>query len=65
MYTDNSKYLHFDMKTSSNDTEKAIMEMAHKTGMIRAREIRNAGMHPEYLRKLCKSGQLIRSGRGL
>jgi len=39
--------------------------MAIKTGVVRAREIREAGLHPEYLRKLCKSGQLIRTGRGL
>ena len=39
--------------------------MARKTGVVRAREIREAGLHPEYLRKLCKSGHLIRTGRGL
>ncbi len=39
--------------------------MARKTGVVRARETRKAGLHPEYLRKLCKSGQLIRTGRGL
>jgi predicted transcriptional regulator of viral defense system len=39
--------------------------MARKTGVVRAREIRKAGLHPEYLRKLCTSGHLIRTGRGL
>ena len=53
------------MKTPSNNTENAIMKMARKTGVVSAREIREAGLHPEYLRKLCKSGQLIRTGRGL
>ena len=53
------------MITASNDTEKAIMKMARKTGVVRAREIRKAGLHPEYLRRLCQSGQLIRTGRGL
>ena len=53
------------MKANSNTTENTILEMARKTGVIRAREIREAGLHPEYLRKLCKSGHLIRTGRGL
>ena len=53
------------MKANSNTTENAILEMARKTGVIRACEIREAGLHPEYLRKLCKSGHLIRTSRGL
>jgi predicted transcriptional regulator of viral defense system len=53
------------MKTASNKPENAIMKMVRKTGVVRAREIRKAGLHPEYLRKLCKSGHLIRTGRGL
>ena len=53
------------MKTASNNSENAILKMVRKTGVVRAREIRKAGLHPEYLRKLCKSGQLIRTGRGL
>ena len=53
------------MKTNSNTTENAILEMARKNGVVRAREVREAGLHPEYLRKLCKTGQLIRTGRGL
>lgn len=53
------------MSANSNTSENAILEMALKNGVIRAREIREAGLHPEYLRRLCKSGQLIRTGRGL
>jgi predicted transcriptional regulator of viral defense system len=53
------------MKVASNTAEQAILQMALKTGVVRAREIREAGLHPEYLRKLCKSGHLIRTGRGL
>jgi predicted transcriptional regulator of viral defense system len=53
------------MNEISNSTENAILKMARKTGVVRAREIREAGLHPEYLRKLCKSGHLIRTGRGL
>ena len=53
------------MKTTSNTAENTILRMARKTGVVRAREIREAGLHSEYLRRLCKSGQLIRTGRGL
>jgi predicted transcriptional regulator of viral defense system len=53
------------MITVSNTTKNTILQMARKTGVVRAREIREAGLHPEYLRKLCKSGHLIRTGRGL
>jgi predicted transcriptional regulator of viral defense system len=53
------------MKATSNTIEKTILQMACKTGVVRARKIREIGLHPKYLRKLCKSGQLIRTGRGL
>jgi predicted transcriptional regulator of viral defense system len=53
------------MKSNSNTIENAILEMARKNGVVRAREVREAGLHAEYLRKLCKTGQLIRAGRGL
>jgi len=53
------------MVSTSINAENIIIEMARKTGVIRAREIRKAGLHAEYLRRLCKSGRLIRTGRGL
>ena len=53
------------MKDISNSAESAILKMARKSGVVRAREIREAGLHSEYLRRLCKSGHLIRTGRGL
>ena len=53
------------MKTDSKNPEDAILKMARRTGVVRAREIREAGLHSEYLRKLCRSGHLIRTGRGL
>jgi hypothetical protein len=37
------------MKTASKNPENAIMKMARKTGVVRAREIKEAGLHPEYL----------------
>ena len=53
------------MKATSIITENAILQMAGKTSGVRAREIREAGLRPEYLRKLCKNGHLIRNDRGL
>jgi len=46
-------------------SEDIIMEMARNAGVVRAREIRQAGFHSEYLRRLCRIGRLIRTGRGL
>jgi predicted transcriptional regulator of viral defense system len=53
------------MKAESTKPEEAILKMARKRGVVRAREIRDAGLHSKYLRKLCESGRLIRTGRGL
>jgi len=53
------------MSSTSKHAEDAITKMARKTGVVRARDIIKAGLHPEYLRRLCKSGRLIRTGRGL
>ena len=53
------------MTAAYRQSEDAILEMARRTGMIRALEIRKAGHHPEYLRRLCRDGRLIRTGRGL
>jgi len=53
------------MKADSKNSKDAILKMARKRGVVRAREIREAGLHSEYLRKLCESGHLIRTGRGL
>ena len=39
--------------------------MARKQGMLRVRDLTAAGIHPEYLRRLCAAGDLTRLGRGL
>lgn len=44
------------MKALSNTTENAILKMARKNSVIRAREVREADLHPEYLRRLCNTG---------
>jgi len=47
-----------------SQTEK-ILEMARKTGVLRVRDLIAHDLHPEYLRRLCARGILVRSGRGL
>jgi len=39
--------------------------MAGSRGVLRVRECREAGIHPEVLRRLCRKGKLLRVGRGL
>ena len=51
------------MTSVSRNAEYAIMKMARKTGEVCASEMRKAGLHPEYLRRLCKSRRLIHSDR--
>jgi len=42
-----------------------ILEIARKTGALRVRDLTAHGIHPEYLRRLCARGILIRSGHGI
>jgi predicted transcriptional regulator of viral defense system len=42
-----------------------ILELARQAGIVSAREVRELGIHSEYLRRLCADGRLVRVGRGL
>ena len=44
------------MTSVSREAEDAIMKMARKTDVVRAREIRKAGLHPEYCEDSAKAG---------
>ena len=57
--------MHNDTMVNCQKPEETIMRLVQNTGVVRAREIRQAGLHSEYLRRLCEKGLLIRSGRGL
>ncbi len=46
-------------------TVNAILAMAQKKGILRIKDVRAAGFNPEYVRRLCKSGQLVRMSRGI
>ena len=39
--------------------------MAKTLGVLRVKDLLSKGIHPEYLRRLCKKGLIVRMGRGL
>ena len=41
------------------------IEIIKETEVLRPRDLIALGIHPEYLRRLCTKGVLVRSGRGL
>lgn len=42
-----------------------ILSLARQTGVLRIRDVRARGLHPEYVRRLVAGGYLIRAGRGI
>lgn len=42
-----------------------VLKLARSAGVLRIRDLREKGIHPEYVRRLCKKGLLVRTGRGL
>jgi predicted transcriptional regulator of viral defense system len=42
-----------------------VLELARQLGVLRVRDLTSRGLHPEYLRRLCRQGLLLRAGRGL
>jgi predicted transcriptional regulator of viral defense system len=47
------------------DKQDKILALAKRKGILRVKDVRAAHIHPEYLRRLCEKGTLIRVGRGL
>lgn len=52
------------MRTLETQTQKAL-DLAKRRGILRTRDIREAGLHHETLRRLCDTGLLEKVGRGL
>ena len=50
---------------NKTDNKQIILQYAKNNGMIRVRDAISIGVHPEYLRRLCQSGQLINISRGI
>ncbi len=51
------------MSKETTKTEQVI-ELARQLGVLRVRDLTSRGIHPEYLRRLCNKGLLMRTGRG-
>ena len=49
----------------ASPVEKNILSLARKLGVVRLREAIEHGVHPEQMRRLIGTGQLVRTGRGL
>ena len=48
-----------------SDTTERIERLMRRGGILRARDLANAGLHPETVRRLCQSGVIERVERGL
>lgn len=48
-----------------DDPADQIIALARERGVIRVKDLKERGLHPEYLRRLCKRGVMMRTGRGL
>ena len=48
-----------------NTKTQQILDLAQKMGVLRVQDLTFRGIHPEYLRRLCQKGLLVRIGRGL
>jgi predicted transcriptional regulator of viral defense system len=48
-----------------SDKQKKVLALARRKGILRVKDLRETGIHPEYLRRLCQAGRLVRIGRGL
>ena len=46
-------------------TRDAVLSLVREAGILRVRDLIERGIHPEYLRRLCREQLLTRVGRGL
>lgn len=58
------KYILIHMRQRRRETEK-IVALTAKLGVVRVRDLRQRGIHPEPLRRMSASGTITRIGRGL
>jgi predicted transcriptional regulator of viral defense system len=47
------------------DIKEKIKEMCGEMGIVRPRDVESAGIHREYLLRMCRNGELTRVGRGM
>lgn len=52
------------MRREPNPADE-VLKLARQMGVLRVSDLTSRGIHPEYVRRLCKKGLLTRTGRGL
>jgi len=52
------------MARKRTNTER-VLDLVRQSGVIRVRDLTARGIHPEYLRRLCSRGLLVRVARGV
>jgi predicted transcriptional regulator of viral defense system len=57
-------YINLHMQPEKTQKEKVI-DLVKRLGVVRVRDLSEKGLHHESLRRLCKNGVLIKTGRGL
>ena len=45
--------------------KERVLDLVKRLGVVRTRDLSDRGLHHESLRRLCKDGVLIKTGRGL
>ena len=60
-----SIYLIIGCKKSRKKKTEKVLSLAKDRKIIRVRDLIKHGIHPEYLRRLCEKGLLIKMGRGI
>lgn len=53
------------MAKMKKTNKQHVLDLARQSGVISASDVRSIGVHPEYLRRLCAKGVLVRIDRGL
>ena len=51
--------------TMSQSKTHQILQLLKEKGVIRAKELRTRGIHPQYIKQLEQEGQIIRTARGV
>lgn len=53
------------LKMENHSSSKQVLQLARDTQLIRSRDLRARGIHPESVRRLEQQGMLVRAGRGI
>lgn len=57
--------IYTQLSAAMTTMQDRALALAQSKGILRVKDLREAGIHPEYLRRLCAKGVLVRVGRDL